>query len=369
MIVTALNRYAVKGLSGDALTRVELVSASEAFPDDRRFALLQRRHRKEFQEHDESGTLPWLHKEKFLCAFTDPALFARLRTDYSIRSPLKEQESRGYPNDAHVLLGTSNNDDTNGVVRRILTVRDRASGIMLLPELDLSRRGDRDRLQDFMSAYSGRDVVCVTVTATATNDANEGVEGIPETSSSRELGATHTHQFGNTSSGYKQRGDTRTVHIVTQQTVDALSSAAEAEAVAAADMADDGGSSRKPFLRLRPNRFRPNIVVDGGPSLAPFEEFQWIGKRIKVIRKAAAGSRDVEPSGLELSVIAKTVRCRGVSVDPEDGQGDGAAAALDVPDLLVRHFPEHGPYLGVYAVVEGPGVISLGDELSVLPLN
>jgi uncharacterized protein len=365
MIVTALNRYAVKGLSGDALSSVGLASAAEAFPDDRRFALLQRRHLDEFQEQEESRTLlPWLHKEKFLCAFTDPALLARLRTAYSIRSPLVEQEmlqlSRGYPNDAPVFVGSASSNDAARGVGRVLTVRDRASGVMLLPELDLSRADHRDLLQDFMSEYSGRDVVCVT--ATASDD--ETKRSNPERSASA-LGTKHAHQFGNTSSGYKQREDTRTVHIVTQQTVDALSSAAEADAALAADAA----SSRRPPIRLHPNRFRPNIVVDGGSSLAPFEEFQWIGRRIQVVKKAS-GNRDTEPSGLELSVIAKTVRCRGVSVDPDDWQGDGAfAAVVDVPDLLVRHFPEHGPYLGVYAVVERPGTISLGDELSVLPLN
>jgi uncharacterized protein len=205
MIVTSLNRYAVKGLSGDALTRVELLSAAEAFPDDRRFALLQRRHHEAFQQHD--GKPPWLHKEKFLCAFTDPALLARLRTEYSIRSPLREPASlqlpRGYPNDAPVPADSSS--DAGGRVRRILTVRDRASGIMLLPELDLSNAEDRDRLQDFMSAYSGRDVVCVTATATATATADDSVTGESERST-RELGTKHKHQFGNTSSGYKQRG-------------------------------------------------------------------------------------------------------------------------------------------------------------------
>lgn len=39
---------------------------------------------------------------------------------------------------------------------------------------------------------------------------------------------------------------------------------------------------------------------------------------------------------------------------------------LDIPRLLVDHFPEHGPFLGVYAVVDAPGMLSLEDELRLL---
>jgi hypothetical protein len=68
---------------------------------------------------------------------------------------------------------------------------------------------------------------------------------------------------------------------------------------------------------------------------------------------------------LVLSVISKTVRCRGVSVDPDDDP----PVVLDIPGLLVAHFPTHGPYLGVYAVVDRPGRIAVNDRLEVVPLN
>jgi hypothetical protein len=68
---------------------------------------------------------------------------------------------------------------------------------------------------------------------------------------------------------------------------------------------------------------------------------------------------------LVLSVISKTVRCRGVSVDPDDDP----PVVLDIPGLLVEHFPTHGPYLGVYAVVDRPGRIAVNDRLEVVPLN
>ena len=40
------------------------------------------------------------------------------------------------------------------------------------------------------------------------------------------------------------------------------------------------------------------------------------------------------------------------------------ALALDLPRLLTEHFPEHGPYLGVYAQVVAAGRVSLGDVVT-----
>jgi hypothetical protein len=57
----------------------------------------------------------------------------------------------------------------------------------------------------------------------------------------------------------------------------------------------------------------------------------------------------------------KTVRCDGISVDPLDQEN-----VLNIPDLMMNHFPEYGPYLGVYAVVDKGGAISLGDDVSVV---
>jgi uncharacterized protein YcbX len=382
MIVTSLNRYAVKGLSGDALTSVELHWPGETFPDDRRFALLRRQRgkRKDDEEEEQQqqqqrgaefrpGT--WLHKENFLCAFTEPELLSRLKTSYSIQSSVPSDEttgdgqnddnipivlSRAYPNDAAPVTN-SLKDGTGPRVRRLLTVRDRRSGILLMPTLDLSLREHRNRLQDFLSDYSRQEVVCVTADD---YDLDRG-----STSSSEEdftsFDRRHLHQFGNTSSGYKQRGDTRTVHIVSQQTVDALS-----DAIVKNGGNGNGNQSGAPRL-LRPGRFRPNIVVDCGPDFPPFGEFEWVGRRVRVAGAddASADTSAGGGSGLVMSVISKTVRCRGVSVDPEDDPPN----VLDIPDLLVRHFPMHGPYLGVYAVIDNPGRLSVNDRLELAPLN
>lgn len=284
MKVTGLYRYAIKGLSGDSLDRVFLQSAGETFPDDRRFALL--RADKQWNGKE------WLHKENFLCAFTEPELLSQLETSYCIRS-MDQKSSRGLPCDS---VSTDNR-----APERILTVRDRKTGTILVDSLDLERSVDRQRLAAFLSKLSSQAVRCVT------SEADD-----------------HNHQFGNTSSGVKHRGDTRTIHIVNEATIREL--------------------SNKIDLDLNPSRFRPNVVVQGP---APWSEFDWIGKSL------------IEPkSGLQCTVINKTVRCKGVSVDPLDME-----TILDIPKLLVDHFPQHGPYLGIYAVVDTPGSLGVGDEL------
>ena len=110
-------------------------------------------------------------------------------------------------------------------------------------------------------------------------------------------------------------------------------------------------------------RFRPNIIVDG---LEPWKEFDLIGKTIRCIPENRQGAEDRQEGVgeehdrfLELKVISTTVRCAGVGVDPQDPDRE----VLDIPQLLSRHFPERGPYLGVYAVIQTPGSLHIGDTL------
>lgn len=60
-----------------------------------------------------------------------------------------------------------------------------------------------------------------------------------------------------------------------------------------------------------------------------WSELDWVGRRLR------------EPAtGLTLTVISKTVRCRGVSVDPQDYAGQGSALeVLDIPGLPASHLP------------------------------
>lgn len=130
------------------------------------------------------------------------------------------------------------------------------------------------------------------------------------------------HQFGNTASSWKKKKDTRAIHIVNKATVQQLSDAIGVDLLA--------------------TRFRPNVVLNG-PSA--WSEWDWIDKSIQI-------------GSASLAVISKTVRCDGISVDPLDPQ-----TVLNIPALMTKHFPEHGPYLGVYAVVDQGGTISLGDDV------
>lgn len=283
-VVTGLFRHAVKGLSADSLESVRIAHSRDTFPDDRRFALLYEKNQDKFEESNPD----WLHKENFLCAFTDPRLMARYEAEYRIVQPLEEEE---------------------GTTQRLLSLRDRKSREVVLGPQDLATLKGREALGDFFSKQSGLPVRCVSA------DQNNPQQ---------------KHQFGNTSSGWKQRKDTRTIHLVNANTVRQL--------------------SEKCNMPLNPTRFRPNMVVEGWE---PWAEFDWIGKTLEL---HATSNTDQKP--MKLSILSKTVRCDGVSIDPLDPD-----TIVDIPKVLVQHFPEHGPYLGIYAAIDDSGEISLGDTL------
>ena len=165
----------------------------------------------------------------------------------------------------------------------------------------------------------------------------------------------HTHQFANTSSGLKNNnGDTRTVHIVNLNTVRQLS-----------DAVYGGSSVSQSKIALTATRCRPNIVVD---NLEPWAEFDLIGKTIELVaavNKDACHDQDLYP--LRLRIVSRTVRCAGVGVDPLCPE----LGVIDIPSLLIKHFPQHGLYFGVYAVVEQfenfrGGALSVGDTFRVV---
>ena len=58
------------------------------------------------------------------------------------------------------------------------------------------------------------------------------------------------------------------------------------------------------------------------------------------------------------------MRCAGIGVDPLQPE----LGIIDVPKLLTKHFPQFGPFLGVYAVVDscGGGTICVGDTFRVV---
>ena len=96
--------------------------------------------------------------------------------------------------------------------------------------------------------------------------------------------------------------------------------------------------------RVEARRFRPNFLLD---DCAPHEEDSWLGRVI------AIGPE------LRLRVVAPDPRCAITAVDPNSGRRD-----FDTPRLLLSYRPSaRAPYFGVYAVVEAPGMVSVGDAV------
>ena len=94
-------------------------------------------------------------------------------------------------------------------------------------------------------------------------------------------------------------------------------------------------------------RFRPNFLLEG---CSPHDEDQWLGAVISI------------GPDLRLRVTAPDPRCAITAVDPDTGQRD-----FDTPRLLLTYRPgARAPYFGVYGVVDTPGAVSVGDEVSVV---
>eukprot|EP00282_Hemiselmis_andersenii_P029837 CAMPEP_0169453996 /NCGR_PEP_ID=MMETSP1042-20121227/15048_1 /TAXON_ID=464988 /ORGANISM="Hemiselmis andersenii, Strain CCMP1180" /LENGTH=271 /DNA_ID=CAMNT_0009566051 /DNA_START=218 /DNA_END=1029 /DNA_ORIENTATION=+ len=182
--VHSLHRFAVKGLCSDLLSSVDL-SPGSAFPSDRRWALLRDSSPSVF----DPSAPKWLHKENFACAFTSLEVLQAVSTRY---------------------------DDT----ARTLHVSHPTLGG---GEFRLEASGDVEKLSDWCSRVAGEGVKLVGSAA-----------------------GEHKHQFGNTKSGVRRNGDTRTVSIVNAETIKQVSEATG--------------------VQLDPMRFRANVVVDG---LAP----------------------------------------------------------------------------------------------------
>lgn len=91
---------------------------------------------------------------------------------------------------------------------------------------------------------------------------------------------------------------------------------------------------------LSPLRFRGNFWIDG---LAPFEEFDWIGRRLRL------GEAVVQ-------VRERIGRCKATMANPDSGVIDA-----DTLGALKQHWGHSD--LGVYAEVVQPGRVAIGDAL------
>mmetsp|Transcript_22896 Transcript_22896/g.50856 ORF Transcript_22896/g.50856 Transcript_22896/m.50856 type:complete len:401 (+) Transcript_22896:91-1293(+) len=341
MEVVSLTRFPVKGLGPSLLDSVHIQGSGETFPDDRRFALLKKVNVDKF----DSANPEWLFKGNFLCAFTAPELMARYECEYRIieAGGSSSDEERGSSGTHNVRCRQScgapwddvdgaSKRNTNTKIQRLLTVWERdengksqkASSSPVLGPVDLATDLGKEETGAFFSQKIGEDVVCVTAK-----------QAQSKVSDSRSITA-HNHQFGNTSSGVKANGNTRTVHIINAETVRQFSDAIG--------------------IPLNPSRFRPNVVVS---SLEPWAEFDMIGKTLVLEQNGSSNDDNESSELLTLDIVSKTVRCEGVGIDPDDAQ----TGVLPIPSLLTEHFPERGPYLGVYAIVRTGGTLRLGDRL------
>lgn len=327
MEITQLARYAVKGFSGDILASVKIDEGDRTFPDDRRYALLKLKEgamdvedsEKEFDPNNPS----WLHKANFLCAFTEPDLMASFKSDYEIK-----YNEEGAPQRLFTLFDReeyNRSEDSNGIKP-------------VLGPIDLNTDDGRGQLSRYF------------MTLKQEQDASDDPQKL--FCATQSYSRKHTFQFGNTSSGVKNNnGDTRTVHIVNEATVRAVEDAV------------NNGVDESDRIKLNGMRFRPNIIVDG---LEPWKEFDFIGKTLKVVKATAANldNDHKQSTHMTLKVLSRTVRCEGIGIDPTDPE----RKKLNIPQLLSKHFPEHGPYLGVYAVIEnaGDGIMSVGDYMNVV---
>ncbi|MFK0239468.1 MOSC domain-containing protein [Microbacterium sp. NPDC090281] len=97
---------------------------------------------------------------------------------------------------------------------------------------------------------------------------------------------------------------------------------------------------REAGVRFDRRRVRGNFYLSG---LKPFEEFELVGRRIRV-------------GDVELEVFQPTDRCRATTIRPEEGVSD-----LNVPALLAARYGH--AFCGVYARVVRGGTVRAGDEV------
>ena len=94
-------------------------------------------------------------------------------------------------------------------------------------------------------------------------------------------------------------------------------------------------------------RFRPNFLLEG---CQPHEEDGWLGQAIQI------------GDHLRLRLVAPDPRCAIVTQDPDTGERD-----VDTLRLIMSYRPNPlAAYFGVYAIVERPGDVAVGDAVELV---
>jgi uncharacterized protein YcbX len=103
-----------------------------------------------------------------------------------------------------------------------------------------------------------------------------------------------------------------------------------------------GQLSREVGADLDKRRFRANVYMNLG-SGRPFEEDEFVGRTLRVGKKAVIAVLDRDP------------RCKMITLDPETGEAN--------PEVIRQLAHNHETKAGVYAAVLVEGTITAGDEI------
>jgi uncharacterized protein YcbX len=99
-------------------------------------------------------------------------------------------------------------------------------------------------------------------------------------------------------------------------------------------------------MRFDGRRFRPNFLLSGGE---PHQEDGWLGRGLRIGDEAV------------LRIVARDPRCAITTLDPDTGRRD-----FDTLRLILGYRPSaRAAYLGVYGIVDQPGLVSVGDAVVV----
>jgi hypothetical protein len=192
------------------------------------------------------------------------------------------------------------------------------------PEITLpdGHRVALDRAGETFSAWLGRDVELVRATADAAVSYDIAIQSIEEIEAGVDQLAIDAGDFPCPPGSFF---DAAPLHVLTDATLEALREA-------------------YPGGRFDVRRFRPNVLVGAGGAVGRVEE-GWSGRTL------AIGSQ------VRASVLMGTIRCVMTTLPQYDLPRD--------PRILRTVAQEAGGNAGVYATIDHPGTIRVGEPLTL----